>query len=117
MACMVHVSRLKIASVNVFSKMDLLSEERREMIESFLEADTRTILDQEPPSPWAIEHRALTQALASLLDDYSLVKFVPLELRDEESMANLLLVIDNAIQYGEDLDVKDRFPELEDQPE
>lgn len=40
------------------------------------------------------------------IDDYSLVQFLPLDITDEDSVTELLLYIDNTIQYGEDLDVK-----------
>lgn len=36
----------------------------------------------------------------------SLVRFVPMNVDDEESIQDLLLQIDNVIQYGEDADVK-----------
>ena len=50
----------------------------------------------------------LNNALAQIIDDFSMVQFVPLDNTDEESVANVLLQIDNAIQYGEDLEVKDK---------
>lgn len=37
---------------------------------------------------------------------YSLVRFVPMNVDDEESIQDLLYQIDNVIQYGEDADVK-----------
>ena len=46
-----------------------------------------------------------------VLEDYSMVKFVPLDVNDEEVIEQLLLTIDISMQYGEDLEVKDRFPE------
>ena len=36
-----------------------------------------------------------------------MVTFLPLNPCDEDSITNLLLQIDNAIQYGEDLDVRE----------
>lgn len=36
-----------------------------------------------------------------------MVSFVPLNLSDENSIMNVLIQIDNAIQYGEDLDVRE----------
>lgn len=36
-----------------------------------------------------------------------MVKFQPLDVSDEDSINEILLVIDNIIQYGEDLDVKE----------
>ena len=41
------------------------------------------------------------------IDDYSLVKFSPLDITNEESVGNLMYEIDNAIQYGEDLEPKE----------
>lgn len=52
--------------------------------------------------------RQLNAAVTSLLDEYSLVSFVPLDISDEESIGDVLLQIDMAIQYGEDADVKIR---------
>jgi formyltetrahydrofolate synthetase len=39
------------------------------------------------------------------LDDFNMVSFVPLNIKDQESVSNLLCSIDNALQYGEDQDV------------
>lgn len=38
------------------------------------------------------------------VDDYGLVKFLPLDQSDEESISDVLLQIDLAIQYGEDME-------------
>lgn len=40
------------------------------------------------------------------ITDYSLVQFQPLDVTEEGSMDDVLLYINNAIQYGEDLDVR-----------
>ena len=42
-----------------------------------------------------------------MIDDYSLVKFHSFDITDEDSINDILLTIDNVIQYGEDLDVKE----------
>lgn len=41
-----------------------------------------------------------------MIEDYSLVQFVPLNIKDENSIADLLLTINTMIQYGEDQDVR-----------
>lgn len=46
--------------------------------------------------------------MCSLLDEYSLVSFIPLDISDEDSIGEVLLQIDMAIQFGEDADVKIR---------
>ena len=40
------------------------------------------------------------------LEDYGLVQFLPLDISDEDSVGEMLLFIDNVIQFGEDEDVK-----------
>lgn len=40
------------------------------------------------------------------IQDYSLVCFLPLDITDEDSVTIALSAIDNAIQYGEDLEPK-----------
>ena len=42
------------------------------------------------------------------IDDYSLVKFMPMDITDDESINDILLTIDNAIQYGEDEEVREQ---------
>ncbi|KAK6746071.1 hypothetical protein RB195_012282 [Necator americanus] len=100
--------------VNVLTKMDLLSERNKVLVEDFLETDTRSIVEHDTTHIWNERHRQLTKTIAQVLEDYSIVKFVPLNSDDEESIEQLLLVIDTTIQYGEDLEVKDRFPEEQD---
>ncbi|NP_001394221.1 uncharacterized protein LOC100278211 [Zea mays] len=59
-------------------------------------------------------HRALGPDI-SKVDDYSMVSFIPLDLRKESSIQYVLSSIDTCIQYGEDADVKVRdFEEDED---
>lgn len=105
---------LETPAVNVLSKLDLLSAQEREKIDAFLKGDAKSVLDTEPETPWNKKHRALSESIASVLDDYSLVKFMPLNRDDEETISYLMLAIDNNIQFGEDTDVKDRYPEEED---
>ena len=48
----------------------------------------------------------LTEALGRVLDDYSLVKYFPLDITNEENIADLTLMIDQILQVSEDADVK-----------
>lgn len=54
--------------------------------------------------------KRLNAAFGTLVDDYSLVKFVPLDVSDEDSIGHVLAHIDHAIQYGEDLEPHVRQP-------
>lgn len=49
----------------------------------------------------------LNSVLARIIEDYSLVKFHPLNYSDEDSTNDILLIIDNIMQYGEEQEVKE----------
>ncbi|XP_067119376.1 LOW QUALITY PROTEIN: GPN-loop GTPase 3 [Centruroides vittatus] len=98
---------LEIPHVNVLSKIDLLNKRGRKMLYRFLEPDVNLLLDEDSASTrWSEKYKRLSETIGKVIDDYSLVKFQPLNIKDEESIYDLLFSIDNAIQYGEDLDVK-----------
>jgi GTPase SAR1 family protein len=97
--------QLEIPHINVMSKMDLLSRRDRQRVESYLELDTVSLVDELGGSMGA-KYANLNRAVASILDDYSLVRFIPLNSTSEESISDLLLQIDAAMQYGEDQEVR-----------
>jgi len=47
-------------------------------------------------------YQRMNNAIGFLLDDYSLVNFVPLDLTNSDSMTYLLFQIDLTFQYGEE---------------
>ena len=112
MAALSAMVNLEIPHVNVLSKIDLLGKEARKQMDVFLEPDTLALTShsQSESTGSSFEHKyaALSESIGRLLDDYSLVKFIPLDIGDEENISDLLLTIDNTIQYGEDADVKVR---------
>lgn len=107
MAALSVMVNMELPHVNVLSKMDLLSKSARGQLDKYLEPDAHALLGQVAnESSWGRKYRKLSEAIGMLIEDFSLVRFIPLNLNDEESINNLLLVIDNVIQYGEDADVK-----------
>lgn len=75
----------------------------------YLEPDAHALLGEiANESAWGRKHRRLSEAIGNLIEDFSLVRFTPLNIDDEENIGDLLLTIDNIIQYGEDCDVKIR---------
>lgn len=89
--------------------MDLLSKTARSQLDKYLEPDPRALLgDVTEESAWGRKYQKLSEAIGNLIEDFSLVRFTPLNIQDEESISDLLLTIDNIIQYGEDCDVKMR---------
>lgn len=118
MAALSVMANLEMPHVNILSKMDLLSKTARKQLENYLDPDPKALLgDVAQDSSWGRTFRKLSEAIGNLIEDFSLVRFVPLNIDDEDSVQDLLLQIDNVIQYGEDADVKIRDfdpPEEED---
>jgi len=110
---------LEIPHVNILTKMDLLNKRNKQLVERFLIPDSTLLLEEEETTSghWNKKYRKLTKALASMMDDYSLLKFLTLDVTDEGSIDDVLLCIDNAIQYGEDAEVKVNYPEAMDDDE
>ncbi|XP_073835798.1 GPN-loop GTPase 3 isoform X2 [Musca autumnalis] len=107
MAALSVMANLEMPHVNVLTKMDLLSKGAKKQLDKYLDPDPRALLgDVTEESAWGRQHRKLSKAIGSLIEDFSLVRFVPMNVDDEESIQDLLLQIDNVIQYGEDADVK-----------
>lgn len=109
MAALSVMVNLELPHVNLLSKMDLLSKGARKKLDRFLDPDIHSILgDIEVSSHITFneKHRKLSEAIGRLIEDYSLVRFIPLNLKDQESITDVLITIDNVVQYGEDQDVK-----------
>lgn len=83
-----------------------------------MEPDAHALLGEiKSDSAWGRKHRRLSEAIGNLVEDYSLVRFTPFNIDDEESISDVLFTIDNIIQFGEDSDVKvrDDFDQPEDE--
>ncbi|VDM17006.1 unnamed protein product [Hydatigera taeniaeformis] len=102
--------------VNVMTKLDMLSENKQKLISSrYLQPELddlcETSSDEETDAKAALPRRfsRLTRSLAGLVERYSLVQFQPLNRDKEETIEDLLLQIDQCLQYGEDNEPMNRF--------
>ncbi|XP_055963164.1 GPN-loop GTPase 3-like [Sorex fumeus] len=98
---------LEIPQVNIMTKMDLLSKRAKKEIEKFLDPDMYSLLDDSTSNFRSKKFNKLTNAICGLIDDSSMVRFLPYDHSDEESMNIVLQHIDFAIKYGEDLEFKE----------
>lgn len=110
---------LELPHVSLLSKMDLLSKGAKKQLDRFLEPDAHAIMGdiEVNASKFNEKYRKLTEAIGRLIEDYSLVRFTPLNLKDNENLGDVLVTIDNILQYGEDQDVRTRefdYPEEDD---
>ncbi|XKL64228.1 hypothetical protein PGB90_004314 [Kerria lacca] len=113
MAALSVMINLELPHVNILSKIDLVSKSTRKQLESFLEPDPHILLSSvNTGSRWSKKYTKLSKALGNIIENFSLVKFYPLDIKDEESVADIFLTINNIIQYGEDADTKAKDVDL-----
>ncbi|KAJ5620522.1 hypothetical protein N7510_004506 [Penicillium lagena] len=105
---------LEMPHVNILSKMDQIQDmvTRREL-RRFTNVDVQLLQDEEDdvaPSanPMATDalmsggsFKRLNRAVAQLIDDFSMVSFLKLNVQDDDSVAAVLSHIDDAIQFHE----------------
>lgn len=108
--------QLEVPHLNVLSKMDLLEPDEKRLVEEYMYPDI-DVLVTELSEQVAPRFARLNHAMANVLDQFSLVGFVPLDLTEDESLADLVLTIDNALQYEDEVDQNYEVPEEEDPDE
>lgn len=106
MAALCVMTNLELPHVNILTKIDLLSKSSRKKLDTYLDVDTNALLDETEDDPWYEKYRKLTNSIVELIENYSMVKFYPLNIQDEESISDIMMLINNIIQFGEDAEVK-----------
>lgn len=96
---------LELPHVNVLTKCDLMAEEEVEKMLSIESATQMWDLEQYNKADRAHKRYKLTGAISSLLDDYTMVSFLPLNITEEDSMNHVLATLDHTIQFGENQEV------------
>ncbi|XP_063711858.1 GPN-loop GTPase 2-like [Symsagittifera roscoffensis] len=100
--CLSSMMRLALPHINVLSKMDLIETNGKPDIglNYFLETlNMSYICDQLSDDQFFAKYKKLNSALCSLIEDYSLVNFVPLCVSDKNLMVKLVKQIDKANGY------------------
>ena len=104
---------LEMPHVNILSKMDQVREMvSRKELRRFTNVDVQTLQDDDaeegtadPASQQALmsggSFKSLNRAVAQLIDDFSMVSFLQLDVQDEDSVGGILSHIDDAIQFHE----------------
>ncbi|KAJ3029785.1 UNVERIFIED_CONTAM: ATP binding protein [Siphonaria sp. JEL0065] len=107
MSAMSAMVQLECPHINVLSKMDLLGDRANSFeLERYFDPDP-TLLMEDANRETAPKLHALNRALVQLIEEFNMVSFLPLNIHDEDSVTLVLAHIDNAIQYGEDVEPKE----------
>lgn len=108
MAALTVMLNLELPHINLLTKMDLLSKGAKKQLDRFLEPNAHAVMgDIESKSlRFSEKYKKLSEAIGGLIEDFSLVRFTPLNLKDVENVGDVLVVIDHVLQFGEDQDVR-----------
>lgn len=114
LCCLSAMTSLELPHVNVLSKCDLLPSRRA--LDDFLEADA-TILRRRLDSGTRPAFYRLNSSICELLEDWSMVQFLPLDPRETDSIDEILAQVDHALQYHEDVEPRDPDDDADVDPE
>lgn len=99
LATMLHV---ELPHVNLLSKMDLIEHYGKLAfnLDYYTEVlDLSYLLDHLASDPFFSHYRQLNEKLVQLIEDYSLVSFIPLNIQDKDSIQRVLQAVDKANGY------------------
>lgn len=105
--------QLELPHINVLTKCDLVDNQE---LKKYLDPSQGYLL-QDLSNSTSAKWKPLSQAICGVLDDYSMVSFVPLNIADDDTIETVLYHVDHAINYGEDLEPKDHKDESDQQGE
>ncbi|XP_008499765.1 GPN-loop GTPase 2 [Calypte anna] len=100
LSTMLHV---ELPHVNVLSKMDLLEQYGKLAfnLDYYTEVlDLSYLVEHLASDPFFRNYRRLNEKLVEVIEDYSLVSFVPLNVQDKESMRQVMQAVDKANGYS-----------------
>ncbi|KAK0815825.1 hypothetical protein LTR75_003776 [Friedmanniomyces endolithicus] len=123
---------VELPHVNILSKMDLVKGQMaRKELKRYIEPDVSLLQDM-PESGLVFEYKdgvdngaaeevakgdmfgKLNRAVGQLIDDFSLVSFLKLDVQDEDSVGAVLSYIDDAIQFHEAQEPREPNDEVDD---
>ena len=111
LSAMVH---LELPHVNVLTKADLVrgakkskadsDDDEEDSVDPFasFKCPCASDLAAHLTSETGEKFRKLNESMAQVLDEFSLVGYVPMSVKDTSSISLVMLHLDNAVQYGED---------------
>ena len=120
LSAMSAMLNLELPHINILSKMDLVKDQvTNKTMRRFVDPDAN-LLDDEDTGKGSFEHtvdlrnprevdnimtggsfKQLNRAVARMIDDFSMVSFLQLDVNDEDSVGDILSFIDDAIQFHE----------------
>jgi len=92
--------QMELPHINIMSKCDLMDEEELDKVLDMGSASEVPLSGGNP------RLNNLTRSICELIDDYSQVSFLPLNIHEEDTIDVILSAADHCMQFGEDSDVR-----------
>ncbi|KAM8977426.1 GPN-loop GTPase 2 [Pelodytes ibericus] len=99
LSTMLHI---ELPHINILSKMDLIEQYGRLAfnLDYYTEVmDLSYLVDHLTSDPFFRRHRRLHEKLAEVIQDYGLVSFIPLSIKDDQSLQRVLSSADKATGF------------------
>uniref|UniRef100_A0A8C4RBV5 GPN-loop GTPase 3 n=1 Tax=Eptatretus burgeri TaxID=7764 RepID=A0A8C4RBV5_EPTBU len=93
---------LEVPQVNVMTKMDLLSPAAQKEVERFLDPDLYSLMEDSAGAWRSRKFQDLTRAIYELVDDYGLVRFIPLNREQPDTIQEVVQLVDSTLQIGDE---------------
>jgi GTPase SAR1 family protein len=92
--------QIELPHMNVMTKCDLIEDKKE--LELIMESNPSQILNRDSETPkFNQKYHGLNSVIANILEDFSMIRFVSLDVTDEESIENVWSEIDMLVQYKE----------------
>jgi len=109
-SCMMN---LEIPYISVMSKIDMLPQASKRNLDRYLETENLWELCEEEQDAASSSGRMkkfskLTSAICQIVEDYSLVTFLPLDISEKDTIADILQQVDMTLQWDEDAEVREK---------
>lgn len=95
---------IDVPHLNILTKCDLLDEEQKSTLDNFLEMETLSICESVKSGT---KLRSLTEKICEVIDQFNLIQYFPLNIKDEDSVMALQVQTDILMQYYDNADFDD----------
>ena len=102
--------QIELPHLNIFTKWDLVED--KQALEKLLDSQPSDLVDG-----FNKKYAKLSSTIAGLLEDFSLIRFVTLDITNEDSIDNVMAEIDMLVQYKEYTLPDDNIYNAQDQQE
>ena len=98
------MTMLEIPHLNLLSKVDLLPDEQKDLLDLFTEMDTMSLCTSVKRGT---KLEKLTEKICEVIDNFNLLQFFPFTIKDNDNVAGIATEIDVILQYFDNADNDD----------